>query len=55
MHRPDLIRLGTIARAADDPPRLAADVTRLRDETGFAPHHDICSGVASILRVGEVA
>ncbi|NOE20696.1 NAD-dependent epimerase/dehydratase family protein [Ruegeria atlantica] len=50
MHRPDLIRLGTITRAADDPPRLAADVTRLRDETGFMPQYDITSGVADILR-----
>ncbi|WP_170554075.1 NAD-dependent epimerase/dehydratase family protein [Ruegeria atlantica] len=49
MHHPDLIRLGAIARRPDDPDRLAADVTRLRDEAGFAPHHDIVSGVARIL------
>jgi nucleoside-diphosphate-sugar epimerase len=55
MHRPDLIRLGTIARAADDPPRLAADVTRLRDETGFMPQYDIASGVARCLRSREEA
>ncbi|WP_299901215.1 NAD(P)-dependent oxidoreductase [uncultured Ruegeria sp.] len=53
MHRPDLIRLGTIARAADDPPRLAADVTRLRGETGFMPQYDIASGVARCLRSRE--
>lgn len=50
MHHPDLIRLGAIARAANDPARLAADVTRLRHEAGFAPRHDIASGVADILR-----
>ena len=50
MHHPDLIRLGAIARAANDPARLAADVTRLRHEAGFAPQHDIASGVADILR-----
>ncbi|WP_171236727.1 NAD(P)-dependent oxidoreductase [Ruegeria sp. HKCCA6837] len=53
MHHPDLIRLGAIARAANDPDRLAADVTRLREEAGFTPHHDIASGVADILRVEE--
>ncbi|NOD36557.1 MULTISPECIES: NAD(P)-dependent oxidoreductase [unclassified Ruegeria] len=50
MHHPDLIRLGAIARAANDPDRLAADVTRLRNEAGFTPQHDIASGVADILR-----
>lgn len=50
MHHPDLIRLGAITRAADDPARLAADVTRLRHEAGFVPQHDITSGVADILR-----
>ncbi|WP_171172389.1 NAD(P)-dependent oxidoreductase [Ruegeria sp. HKCCA0370] len=50
MSHPDLIRLGAIARAADDPARLAADVGRLRHEAGFVPQHDITSGVADILR-----
>ncbi|MFG6525807.1 NAD-dependent epimerase/dehydratase family protein [Sulfitobacter sp. M23508] len=49
MHHPDLIRLGAISRAANDPDRLAADVTRLRNEAGFTPQHDIVSGVADIL------
>ncbi|WP_298854373.1 NAD(P)-dependent oxidoreductase [uncultured Ruegeria sp.] len=55
MHHPDLIRLGAIARAPDDPPRLAADVTRLRDKTGFMPQYDIPSGVARCLRLKEEA
>ncbi|NOD49793.1 MULTISPECIES: NAD(P)-dependent oxidoreductase [unclassified Ruegeria] len=50
MHHPDLVRLGAITRAADDPARLAADVGRLRHEAGFVPQHDITSGVADILR-----
>ncbi|WP_050605786.1 NAD(P)-dependent oxidoreductase [Ruegeria sp. 6PALISEP08] len=54
MHHPDLIRLGAITRAADDPARLAADVGRLHDETGFIPRHDIASGIAEVLRAGEV-
>ncbi len=49
LDRQDLIRLGTIPRAANDPARLAADVTRLQQETGFMPHHDIVSGVAAVL------
>ncbi|WP_377194669.1 NAD-dependent epimerase/dehydratase family protein [Ruegeria meonggei] len=49
MHCPNLIRLGAIARAPDDPDRLAADVSRLRDEAGFTPQHDIVSGVARVL------
>ncbi|NOE35853.1 NAD(P)-dependent oxidoreductase [Ruegeria sp. HKCCD7318] len=50
MHHSDLIRLGAIARAANDPDRLAADVNRLQNEAGFTPQHDIASGVADILR-----
>ncbi|WP_171230516.1 NAD(P)-dependent oxidoreductase [Ruegeria sp. HKCCA4008] len=53
MHRPDLIRLGAIARAADDPARLAADVSRLQDMTGFLPQYDITSGVARCLLTKE--
>ena len=53
MRHPDLIRLGVIARAANDPDRLAADVARLRDEAGFLPRHDIASGVADILKSEE--
>lgn len=49
LNRPDLIRLGTVPRGADDPARLAADVTRLRQEVGFAPRHDLKSAVTAIL------
>jgi len=37
MGRPDLIRLGALPMRSDDPPRLVADVRRLRDEVGFVP------------------
>ncbi len=47
--RRDLIRLGAVPRTANDPTRLAADVTRLYQETGFSPRHDIVSGVAAVL------
>ena len=49
LDRPDLIRLGAIKRHPDDPARLAADITRLRHEAGFAPRYDLKSAVAAIL------
>ncbi|TMV07033.1 NAD(P)-dependent oxidoreductase [Ruegeria sediminis] len=55
MRRPGLVRLGAVPRAADDPARLAADVTRLRHEAGFVPHYDVVSGVADVLDAEGVA
>lgn len=49
MGRPDLIRLGAIARPATDPPLLAADTTRLNEEVGFRPRHSLKTGVAQVL------
>ena len=51
--RPDLIRLGAITRHPDDPARLAADVTRLRQEIGFEPRYDLTSAVAAVLAAEE--
>ncbi|WP_170376781.1 MULTISPECIES: NAD-dependent epimerase/dehydratase family protein [Ruegeria] len=50
MHHTDLVQLGAIARAPDDPDLLEADVTRLRNKVGFIPQHNLNSGVADILR-----
>lgn len=44
-----LVRLGTRARAADDPPLIEADVTRLTREVGFVPAHDLLAGVRATL------
>jgi nucleoside-diphosphate-sugar epimerase len=33
--RPDLLRLGSLPTAPDDPPRLVADVGRLHNEVGW--------------------
>ncbi len=44
MGRPDLARLGAIARPADDPPLIEADISRLKG-TGFAPRFDLESGI----------
>jgi nucleoside-diphosphate-sugar epimerase len=35
--RPDLARPGSLPDREGDPPRLVADVSRLREEVGFAP------------------
>ena len=43
--RPDLLRLGAIPAAADDPQALVADVARLRDEVGWRPTHDLTEGL----------
>ena len=37
MGRPELIRLGALPMRPDDPPRLVADIHRLRTEVGFTP------------------
>lgn len=47
--RPELIVLGARALSPTDPPHIVADVTRLRDEVGFAPEHDLHSGLADTI------
>lgn len=37
MGRPDLVHLGALPSRMDDPPRLVADVHRLRHDVGFTP------------------
>jgi nucleoside-diphosphate-sugar epimerase len=54
MGRPELVRLGARPRPAGDPACLQADVTRLRDEVGFAPRFDVESGIADVLRAEGV-
>lgn len=39
--RVELIRLGAIPAAEDEPASLTADVTRLREEVGWSPAHDM--------------
>lgn len=41
----DLIDLGAIATPAGDPKFVVADVTRLTDEVGWQPKHDLVSGL----------
>ncbi len=44
MGRPELIRLGEIARPETDPPRLVAEVSTLRS-LGYEPRIDLETGV----------
>ncbi|MDO9706984.1 NAD-dependent epimerase/dehydratase family protein [Paracraurococcus lichenis] len=39
--RPDLLRLGSLPDRAGEPPFIAADTTRLREEVGFAEPFDL--------------
>jgi nucleoside-diphosphate-sugar epimerase len=43
--RPDLLRLGALPQPPGDPPRLVADVRRLRDEVGFQPRIGLDEGL----------
>ena len=43
--RPDLVELGALEAAADEPPLLVADVGRLRDEVGWSPSRSLDEGL----------
>lgn len=45
MGRPELIQLGALPMRPDDPPRLTADVSRLRNEVGWHPLRDLDAGL----------
>jgi nucleoside-diphosphate-sugar epimerase len=44
--RPELLRRGALPDRTGEPPLLAADVTRLRDEVGFRPRWSLQDGIA---------
>lgn len=45
LERPDLIQLGAIPARANDTPLVVGDNTRIKTETGWAPRHDLESGL----------
>jgi nucleoside-diphosphate-sugar epimerase len=45
----ELLRPGALPEREGDPPRLVADVTRLRDEAGFVPRIGLADGLRSTL------
>ena len=52
MGRPELISLGALARAPDDPPRLVADISQL-ESIGFEPKYDLGSGLQQCVEALE--
>jgi nucleoside-diphosphate-sugar epimerase len=48
--RPDLLRPGTLPDREGDPPRLVADITRLREDVGFTPQIAVHEGLAETLK-----
>ncbi len=48
--RPELVRLGVLPAAADDPPLLLADTRRLFDAVGWRPHFDLQTGLEETVR-----
>lgn len=47
--RPDLVRIGALPDRLDEPPRIAADIARLRDDVGFVPAISLDKGLANAL------
>lgn len=45
--RPDLVRFGARPLTGTEPPRLVADIARLRDALGWRPRVDLASGLES--------
>jgi nucleoside-diphosphate-sugar epimerase len=43
--RPDLVELGALEAAADEPPLLVADVGRLHGEVGWSPSRSLDEGL----------
>lgn len=43
--RPELVRLGALPAAPDEPPLVVADVRRLREEAGWTPRYNLDDGL----------
>lgn len=43
--KPELVKLGALQTAKDDPPFLAADTARLNDQVGWQPTYDLTAGL----------
>jgi len=50
MGHPDRVNLGARPRPENDPKRVVADISKLRQDTDFKPLFDIKSGVADVLK-----
>jgi nucleoside-diphosphate-sugar epimerase len=49
-NRADLLSFGRRPSPAGDPPRLVGDITRLRREIDFVPHHQLEDGLVATLK-----
>ena len=49
LDRADLIRLGALPVASDEPPLIVADARRLRTEVGWQPQYDLATGLAQTI------
>jgi nucleoside-diphosphate-sugar epimerase len=47
--RPDLVQLGAIPSPDNEPPLLVAEISRLRDEVGWSPPHDLSGGLTKTI------
>ncbi|MDP4574916.1 NAD(P)-dependent oxidoreductase [Qipengyuania sp. G39] len=45
----DRIALGTLPDRPDEPPRIVADITRLKETTGWSPAFDVASGLSETI------
>jgi nucleoside-diphosphate-sugar epimerase len=54
LHKEHLLQFGARPTAANDPPRLTADVARLRDEVGWQPTCDLAGALEDTIRWWEV-
>jgi nucleoside-diphosphate-sugar epimerase len=51
--RPELIRRGSLPARPGEPPRLVADVARLREEVGYRPRTELADGLAATVEWWE--
>ncbi len=49
IERPDLVELGALPTPENDPPMLAADVRKLRNDVGVSPIYDLDSGITATI------
>jgi nucleoside-diphosphate-sugar epimerase len=47
--RPELVHIGALPDRPGEPPRIVADITRLRDDVGFVPSLSLDQGLAEAL------
>jgi nucleoside-diphosphate-sugar epimerase len=49
LNRSELLRIGALPARANEPPRIVADATRLRDEVGFTSEMDLTNPITATI------